>query len=203
MWRSSVATSGCSATRYPWVRLFSTWNEANFTGVQPTARDPERTARFYRVAARRVFPRALHRPGSRLPGQRQGRLSRWLREFKRHIGPGPHRWGLVAHPDVNRLSSARTRWFLSQVDGPVWVNEVGALLFFGRGFPPSITRQTAAMKYLLDRYPRVSDRIERMYVYHWRAAPGNLLFDSALLNVDGTPRPAYYEFFRALGRQAP
>lgn len=190
-------------TRYPWVRLFSTWNEANFTGVQPTARDPERTARFYRVLRDECSRGRCTVLAADFLANGRADSARWLREFKRHIGPGPHRWGLVAHPDVNRLSSARTRWFLSQVDGPVWVNEVGALLFFGRGFPPSITRQTAAMKYLLDRYPRVSDRIERMYVYHWRAAPGNLLFDSALLNVDGTPRPAYYEFFRALGRQAP
>jgi hypothetical protein len=42
-----------------------------------------------------------------------------------------------------------------------------------------------------------------MYVYHWRAARGNRLFDSALLNVNGSRRPAYFTFFRALGKRAP
>jgi hypothetical protein len=189
--------------RYPWVRLFSTWNEANFTSVQPTARDPARTARFYRVLRDECSRgRCTVLAADFLANGRED-SARWLREFKRHIGPGPHRWGLVAHPDVNRFSTERTRWFLDQVEGPVWVTEVGALLFFGRGFPPSLTRQTKAMHYLVTRYPRVSDRIERMYVYHWRAAPGNLVFDSALLSIDGGPRPAYFEFFRALGKPAP
>jgi len=42
-----------------------------------------------------------------------------------------------------------------------------------------------------------------MYVYHWRAARGDSLFDSALLSVDGERRPAYFAFFEALGRPAP
>lgn len=189
--------------RYPWVRLFSTWNEANFTSVQPTARDPVRTARFYRILRDECSRGRCTVLAVDFLANGRADSARWLREFKRHIGPGPHRWGLVAHPDVNRFSTARTRWFLSQVEGPVWVSEVGALLFFGRGFPPSVTRQTKAMQYLVTTYPRVSDRIERMYVYHWRAAPGNLVFDSALVSVDGGTRPAYYEFFRALGKPAP
>ncbi len=187
--------------RYPWVRLFSTWNEANFADAQPTARDPRRTAAFYRVAREECsHARCTVLAADFLANGRAG-SARWLREFKRHIGRGPHRWGLVAHPDVNRLSSEQTRWFLRQVEGPVWVSEVGALNFFGRGFPPSVSRQTQAMSYLLTMYPRVSDRIERIYVYHWRAAPGNVVFDSGLLSVDGGPRPAYYQFVQALGKR--
>ena len=55
------------------------------------------------------------------------------------------------------------------------------------------------MAFLVTRYPG-SHRIERMYVYHWRSAGPNEPFDSALLDVSGTPRPAYWEFTRGIGR---
>ena len=54
------------------------------------------------------------------------------------------------------------------------------------------------MRYLTTEYPRVSPRLKRMYIYHWRAAPGDTLFDSGLLSADGTPRPAYSIFTSAL-----
>jgi hypothetical protein len=189
--------------RYPQVRLFSTWNEANFTAAQPTGRDPALTARFYRTARDEcsggrctVLAADFRADGSRS-------ADRWLATFKRGIGPGPHRWGLVSYPDVTRRTDVRTRAFLRAVDGPVWVTEVGAINFFGKGLPPSESRQTRVMRYLMNDYPKVSKRLERMYVYHWRAAPGNSLFDSGLLNVDGSERPAYRIFFKALGKRPP
>ena len=69
----------------------------------------------------------------------------------------------------------------------MWVNEVGAINFFGQGFAPDIQRQSRVMAYLLSTYAQVSPRIERIYVYHWRAAPGDDLFDSGLLDVQGVP----------------
>ena len=189
--------------RYPWVRQFSTWNEANFADAQPTGRNPRRTAEFYKVARREcsggrctVLTADFRADGSR-------HSARWLRAFKRHIGRGPHRWGLVSHPDVNRLSTARTRWFLKNTRGSVWVTEIAAVNFFGRGFRPNLRRQTKAMRFMMTRYPRVSHRIDRMYVYHWRAAKGDRLWDSGLMSADGKRRPAYFIFFKALGKRAP
>jgi hypothetical protein len=189
--------------RYPWVRHFSTWDEANFPDAQPTGDDPRRTAEYYRAARSECSDGrcTVVTVGFRADGSAHS--SWWLGEFKRHIGRGPHTWGLVAHPDVNRFQTLYTRDFLRSTRGPVWVTEVGAINFFGRGLPPSISRQTRAMRYLMSDYARVSRRIRRMYVYHWRAAPGNDLFDSALLSVEGQRRPAYRVFFRALGRRAP
>ena len=189
--------------RYPWVRHFSTWSEANFPAAQPTGNHPRRTAQFYEVARQEcsggrctVLTMDFRADGS-------AHASRWLRAFKRHIGRGPHIWGLVSHPDVNRLSTRRTRQFLRATRGEVWATEIGAVNFFGRGFRPSIRRQTHAMRYMMYRYPSVSRRLRRMYVYHWRAARGNRLWDSALLSVNGERRPSYYVFFRALGKRAP
>jgi hypothetical protein len=189
--------------RYPWVRLFSTWNEANFPAAQPTGRYPKRTAQFYRVARRECAGGRCSVLAADFRADGSAHSARWLRTFKRYMGRGPHRWGLVSHPDVNRFSTRQTRWFLRNTRGPVWATEIGAVHFFGRGFRPSISRQTKAMRFMMTRYPRVSRRLQRMYVYHWRAAKGNKLWDSALISIGGKRRPAYYTFFRALGRRAP
>ncbi len=189
--------------RYPWVRHFSTWSEANFPSAQPTGNYPRRTAQFYKVARQEcsggrctVLTLDFRADGST-------HATRWLRTFKRHMGRGPHIWGLVSHPDVNRLSTRRTRQFLRATRGDVWATEIGAVNFFGRGFRPSIRRQTRAMRYMMYRYPSVSRRLKRMYVYHWRAARRDRLWDSALLSASGKRRPSYYVFFRALGKRAP
>lgn len=187
--------------RYPWVRDFSTWNEANFPDAQPTGNDPRRTAQFYRIAREECPGCNVLTVDFRADGSRHSAW--WLRSFKKHIGPGPHRWGLVSHPDVNRLSTARTRWFLKHTRGSVWITEIGAVNYFGRGFRPNIRRQTKAMRFMMTRYPRVSRRIDRMYVYHWRAAWNDRLWDSALLSANGQRRPAYFIFFRALRMRAP
>ena len=189
--------------RYPWVRHFSTWNEANFPAAQPTGRNPRRTAQFYRLARRECAGGKCTVLTSDFRADGSAHSAWWLRAFKRHIGRGPHRWGLVSHPDVNRFSTARTRWFLRHTRGPVWITEIGAVNFFGRGFRPNIGRQTMAMRFMMTRYPRVSRRIDRMYVYHWRAARRDRLWDSALLSASGRRRPAYFVFFRALGKRAP
>jgi hypothetical protein len=189
--------------RYPWVRYYSTWDEANFPAAQPTGNAPLRTALFYRTLRRECSKGrcSVISVGFRADGSRHSAW--WLREFKRHMGRGPHTWGLVSHPDVNRFQSSYTRDFLRHTRGNVWIVEVGAINFFGRGIKPSISRQTKAMRYLMGRYPRVSRRFKRMYVYHWRAARGDRLWDSGLLSVSGKRRPAYRIFFHALGKHAP
>ena len=189
--------------RYPWVRHFSTWNEANFPAAQPTGNYPRRTAQFYKVARQECAGGRCTVLAMDFRADGSAHAARWLRAFKRHIGRGPHIWGLVSHPDVNRLSTARTRQFLRATRGEVWATEIGAVNFFGRGFRPSIRRQTRAMRYMMYRYPSVSRRLRRMYVYHWRAARGDRLWDSALLSASGKRRPSYYVFFSALGKRAP
>lgn len=189
--------------RYPWVRHFSTWNEANFPAAQPTGWNPGRTAHFYKLARRECSGGRCTVLTSDFRADGSAHSAWWLRVFKRHLGRGPHRWGLVSHPDVNRLSTARTRWFLQNTRGSVWITEIGAVNFFGRGFRPNLARQTIAMRFMMSRYPRVSRRIDRMYVYHWRAARRDRLWDSALLSAGGKRRPAYFVFFRAIGKRAP
>lgn len=186
-------------SRYPWVRSFSTWNEANFRS-QPTKRDPERTAAFYHLLQDRCSGGRCTVVACEFRPDGSSAAASWLARFKSAAGPGSHIWGLSSYVDVNRGSTALTREFLRQTSGPVWVTEVGAINFFGKGIKPDIARQTQRMRFLLTRYPAVSRRIRRMYVYHWRAAAGDDLFDSGLLDVNGVERPAYHEFVRAIGK---
>lgn len=187
--------------RYPWVRHFSTWNEINFEKAQPTGRDPKRAAQFYKVLRSECRGCTVLTGDFRSDGRPQS--SAWLKTFKRHIGGGSHRWGLVSHTDINRLTTKDTRWFLKRTRGPVWGTEVGAINFFRGVFNPSINRQTRAMRFLVGKWPRTSRRIQRVYVYHWRAARGNRLWDSALFNANGGRRPAASVFFSAIGRPLP
>jgi hypothetical protein len=183
--------------RYPWVKIFSTWNEANFR-PQPTSKDPVRTAAFYKVLRKEcaggkcVVLACDFRPDGTT------KSARWLARFENAIGPGPHRWGLAPYVDVNRRSTQLTRVFLKRTRGPVWVNEVGAINFFGRGVRPNVTRQGRDMRYLLSTYARVSPRLERIYIYNWRAAPGDTLFDSGLRDAANQPRPAFKVFAGAI-----
>lgn len=188
--------------RYPWVKHFSTFNEANFPDAQPTGNFPKRTAQFYKVARRECSRGRCHVLTMDFRADGSKHSARWLKIFKRHMGRGPHTWGLVAHPDINRFSTKRTRWFLRHTRGNVWAVEVGAVNYFGRGYRPSIRRQTKAMRFLMTRYPRVSRRLKRMYIYHWRAARRDV-WDSGLLSHRGGRRPAYFIFFKALRKRAP
>ena len=74
--------------RYPRVKYFSTWNEANFRS-QPTNRDPARTAAFYRIlrdecsGGRCTVVTCDFRPDG------TAKAAAWLETFKRGIGAGP------------------------------------------------------------------------------------------------------------------
>lgn len=189
--------------RYPWVKYYSTFNEANFPDAQPTGNFPKRTALFYRAAradCRRPPTCTVLTNDFRADGSKHS--LRWLKIFKRHMGRGPHIWGLVSHPDVNRSSFKRTKQFLRMTRGNVWAVEVGAVNYFGK-LRPSIKRQTKAMRFLMTRYPRVSRRLKRMYVYHWRAGKRSGVWDSGLLSYSGKRRPAYFVFFKGLRKKAP
>ncbi len=188
--------------RHPWLRHFSTWSEPN-SAVQPTSRSPGRTAAYYRVLRELCADgRCVVTTGDfRLDGTRAS--SRWLERFRAAIGPGAHIWGLSAFEDAQRRSATLTRAFLARTSGPVWVGETGAVLKDRRHPKPDRARQRRQMAFLVNRYPAVSRRIKRIYIYHWRGPGPRAEFDSGLLDLSGRPRPAYWEFTRGIGRLVP
>jgi hypothetical protein len=184
--------------RYPWVRDYSTWNEANHKMMQPTGLHPVRTAALYR-ALRRQCPLADCRVVAAdvlLTSSR--RTWRWISVFRRHAGPGPHIWGLHNYPDANRLTSRLTRRFLRWMpDDEIWFTETGGIVRFVDHWRRDEYRAARVVSYVF-RLAELSPRITRLYLYNWRAASWNRHWDSGLIGVNGRSRLGYYSLLDAL-----
>ena len=183
--------------RYPWVRDFSAWNEANHT-AQPTADKPAAAARYYNAmrkacrSCRIIAADVLDTPD----------MVQWLRKFKQHAH-GARLWGLHNYKHAND-GKPTTRVMLRAVRGKIWLTETGGMLRLkphpgssGDGRRSTPTKQARAVTRAY-RIARSSRRIERMYYYEWKKQPKNR-WDSAFLNANGTPRPAYRALKRLLG----
>jgi hypothetical protein len=186
--------------RWPWVTTMGAWNEANHP-EQPTARRPERAARYYDIMREEC-------PGCQIVAadvlDRKG-MSRWVRRFERHADH-PRLWGLHNYGDVNRQSrwgNSGTRKLLRIVRGPVWLTETGGIVRFAdhyRGGRGAELRAARAVSWAF-RFARRSPRIRRVYLYHWNADPVFHAWDSALVAADGRARPALGVVRRQLNRQ--
>jgi hypothetical protein len=187
--------------RYRAVREYSPWNEPNL-GVLPQNYDPRRIAMYYR--ALRVLC-----PHCRVLGADvvdQSSLDRWMRSYLRAFAPGtaPRLWGLHNYVDVNSTSRWGTRTMLRLAPGEIWFTETGAIIHRGRltTGPPDrrdlirtgVWRAVAATKRVFT-LARMSPRITRVYLYHWRADRGTS-WDSALVAANGMLRPSFDVFAR-------
>jgi hypothetical protein len=182
--------------RYPEVRDFSAWNEANHN-AQPTANKPKAAARYFnamRLACRScriVAADVLDSPDA----------FDWIRRFKRYA-PKARIWGLHNYKDANDRTNS-TRRFLKAVRGQVWLTETGGILRLkphpgshGDGRTHTKTHQARAVSRVF-RIARANRRVTRVYFYEWKKQPRNR-WDSAFLNANGTLRPAYHALQRAL-----
>jgi len=180
--------------RYPWVREYSTWNEANLTSAQPTGRHPRRTAQFYRALERRCRHCTVIATEVLLTGN--WKTWRWLRAFRSRAGRGPHIYGVHNYPDVTRLRSKVTRSFLRHLPhARVWITETGGIVQHN-AWEYNEDRAARAVRHVFRLTDRLT-RIERLYLYNWRF-DGNRDWDSGLLGRDGRPRMAYYQLLDGL-----
>ena len=186
--------------RYPKVREYSPWNEPNLA-VQPQNYNPRRIATYYRTL------RSLCR-GCRVLGADvvdNSRLGTWMTAYLRVFEPGkaPRLWGLHNYVDVNSTSRWGTRTMLRLAPGFVWFTETGAIV--SRAKPTRTepadrrllirtgpARAVAATKRVFE-LARMSPRITRVYIYHWRASRKSS-WDSALVTAKGTLRPSFDVF---------
>jgi hypothetical protein len=185
--------------RYPWIKKFSTWNEENFPKAQPTGRNAKRTGQFYLMLRKEcrggkcsVLTGDFRANGSKFD-------KKWFATFRKTIGGGSHSWGLITYPDINKLQTKYTKQFLKDTKrGNVYVTEAGAFNIFTPFYRANLSRQNKVMKYLMTKSWKASSRIKSMYVYSWQATKTNKTFDAALINANGTPRPAYSTFLKYL-----
>jgi hypothetical protein len=176
--------------RYPEVRDFSAWNEANHPS-QPTFKHPRVAARYYN-AMRAACPRCTIVAADVLDSRL---MIPWIREFKRYAHR-PRIWGIHNYKDANDGGSTHTRALLQAVRGQVWLTETGGILRLkphpgstGDGRKHTPAHQAAAVRRVL-QIARSNRRIARVYFYEWRANPKNR-WDSAFLDARGKLRPAY------------
>jgi hypothetical protein len=184
--------------RFPWVRTYSAWNEVNHIS-QPTFRSPQLAVRYYRVLRRESRRRRFRVMAADVLDT--SNMRRYVRSFLRQAPGRPRLWGLHNYQDVNHLTSADTRTLLETVPGEVWLTETNGIVKAGNSpqfaySPSRAARRTRWMFRLAGRYDSrrrgLRSRITRLFVYQWFGAPRDASFDAGLVDLGGTPRPAYY-----------
>ena len=191
--------------RYPWVKEWLTWNEANHCG-EPTCHMPRRVARFYNnirhncYGCKVVAADVLDTP-TMIP---------WVKAFRRTARDDKVIWGLHNYIDANRFRTSGTRELLKAAPkGEVWFTETGGLVVRRNrsriAFPGSKKHAAKATKQVF-RLARLSPRVRRIYIYHYMPSRKKLpSWDSALVDRRGKPRPAYTvvkSFIRRFAREA-
>jgi hypothetical protein len=179
---------------FPFVKTFAPWNEVNHVS-QPTYRKPKLAAKYYK-AMKSVCKKCTVMAADVLDSSD---VKTYLRAFQRATKSKGRIWGLHNYKDVNRRQSKGLTTVLKTVPGEVWLTETGGITTFAPDFPTDAERAASATKYmfqLADRFDSkkkgYKSKLTRLYVYRWFGETGN--WDSGLVNVDGSPRPALEQF---------
>jgi hypothetical protein len=188
--------------RYPDVKTYSAWNEANQCGTG-TCNRADLVARYYNAIRRNC-------PGCKVVAADlldQPNMVGWTRAFRRAAHVEPRYWGLHDYLDANRMQTVRTERLLRAVKGEVWLTEVGGLVARRNRSTVSIPQGKAhaaqAMRFIFDGLARLSPRVARVYVYHWRSSTPRDSWDSALVGSDGVRRPSLAVLERVLRQTRP
>lgn len=201
--RELLAAFEAFRAAYPYVAEFQTWNEANHES-QPTRHRPKQTARLHDALRRRC-------PGCRIVAASvlgDDSMVSWVKRFRRAARVEPELWGLHNYRDVNDRTGKATRALLRLVRGPVWFTETGGIVRFtardGRLLRPHDEERAArAVNRALDLGKRHVDRVERIYLYNWRAGPSSERFDSGMIGPDGRARLAFRVLWRRVQGSRP
>ena len=176
--------------RYPFVRDYVSWNEANH-GSQPTARRPDRVAAYFDVI-RHECPSCGAVAADVLDGSK---MPTFVQAVRRHARHRPRIWGLHNYIDANRFRMTGTRALLRAVKGRVWFTETGGVVWRRHGpntvpLNESAAHAARAVRWVF-KLAALSPRVTRMYFYHWSFPARRDRWDSALMDRRGRPRPAF------------
>ncbi len=171
--------------RWPWLREFSTWNEANIN------RNPKTTAQLW-LGLERACPSCTILGADLLDREN---VVGWAQRFAKAAGRWPRAWGLHNYVDANRFSVAMTRKLLRSIKGELWLTETGGVVERNNGSTVRFAgaggdHAARATAFVFDRLVPLSRRITRVYLYHWDTPPGFLTWDSGFVGPDGAERPA-------------
>ena len=186
--------------RYPWVRTFATWNEANHCG-EPTCNRAKLVASYWRKL-RQACGRCTILAAELLD---MPNMLRWVREFRRYSRVEPKYWGLHNYVEANRFHDTSLKKLLRRVRGQVWLTEIGGIVkrrrkkkYTVKAIPESEAHARRVTTYLFEELLPLNKRITRAYIYHWNTATARDAWDSALIGPDDRVRPAFWVLFRRL-----
>jgi hypothetical protein len=185
--------------RYPWVKQYVTWNEANHCS-QPTCRRPERVAEYHDAMRRRcsscqiVAADVLDNDG----------MTAWIARFRKAAKTRITIWGLHNYVDANRFRTMGTKAFLKATKGAVWFTETGGVVWRENArerirFAGKSDKHAATATKWVFKLAALSPRVKRVYFYNWLPGP---TWDSGLMDEHGRPRPAYDVIRGWLARRA-
>jgi hypothetical protein len=187
--------------RYPEVKLFQTWNEANH-GTQPVWKKPGQAATYYN-SMRRTCPECTITAPSVLDAPN---MTWYIQRFKRKARYRVKVWALHNHIDANRHRTSGTREMLRVTRrGQLWFTETGGIVnrwIDGRRRreynQKNAIRAIRNVFKLAKLNPR---RITRIYLYHWKAPDERRpRWDSGLVDRRGKTRPSLRTFRAQLRR---
>jgi hypothetical protein len=184
--------------RYPWVKEFATWNEANIN------KQPHTVARWW-LAMKRQCPSCTILGADLLD---RSNVGTWAQRFIKAAHKAPVTWGLHNYVDANRLTTTGTKKLLKAVKGNVWFTETGGVVKRNNGstvaFPASASRAATVTRFVFDKLAKLSPRVQRVYLYHWNTGVGaeqdSHTWDSGLIGPDDQPRPALGVLQAILGK---
>src|SRR3954449_8161662 len=182
--------------RFPQVRTYTTWNEANHQS-QRTADAPVAVAGYY-DELRAACPSCTIVAADVIDS---GSYASWLRRFRAATSARPSLWGLHNYTDVTYGTTSGTDNALAVMPGAVWVEETGGIVVRRDGKGHELLRydEARAAAAITNAFAIAATRprIARMYIYQWRARV-NDYFDAGLARPDGSLRPGYTNLVAAL-----
>jgi hypothetical protein len=175
--------------RYPFIKEYLTWNEANHRG-QPTWNHPKLVGRYYDILRNNCRECTVVGPSVLDTLAMPSWVKRVEKAAKHRIGI----WAIHNYIDANRFRTSGTRSLLRATKAKIWFTETGGLVRRDNGsrieFAESPKHAAKATRWVL-KLVRLSPRVRRVYFYHWTAPDPDATWDSALTDQRGRPRPAY------------
>lgn len=182
--------------RYPKARDYAVWNEANHY-TQPLYKHPKDAARLAHVA-RATCPSCTIVGLTLVNGDRTSSI-RYAKTYWNALSRADRAklvWGIHNYRDVNHHENTNLRFFLKTFpQGDVWLTESGGLAqYLSNDIRFDVKGQARAAKDTFGAALKFRSRVKRLYWYQWRGTSDvnpNIVWDSGLVNSNGTPRPAY------------
>jgi hypothetical protein len=176
--------------RYPFVKTFQTWNEAN-QGLQPTFKKPKVAARLYDTLVKTCKHCTVTAPAVLLANDMKA--VQWIKTFDRAAKKKVKIWAVHNHIDANRNTTSGTKLFLRHTRGQVWFTETGAIWnrWIGKRKIKRYNHKTAvrAVRNIFRLQRLAPRRVKRIYVYNWYGVHAKRpRWDSGLVNASGSER---------------